>query len=429
MSQRIIEKSSMRLWSISKNRNEFDQYRTLLDGSLQHTLTAEALNTMLLPKAVGAMQGVPHVVAVHDASPIRKPNARKLEALGVVRSLENTSVRGYETFNTVLISLQDKRLRLLRSTPFSNGSDDFRSAASVKTAHKERRGLPKEDLSGLPAIEVASEESIIRLHLRCTHDALAQANPDTVLTHVLDRRHDDNGLFAFIDQTLGDKFVIRLKASRTSGAECTTSEGKTVAEKMLTMPMKQRVVQHCSKVRIAKRVLQDVRLVIEYDTVTVKGRTYGLVRVNYLERTGKPVFKAPMLLLTNHALTSDEAAKFVYRLYGQRSRIEEVFHFLKTVLGWEDIQVRDWQSIQALITLCFFIGGYFYEIDSALTHNLAVQTICHLGGGKGKFSRLFFLRGLASMMLAQSVQTFFQENHITPEVQKEMFDFVAAYKT
>lgn len=429
MSQRIIEKSSMRLWSISQSRNEFEQYRTLLDGSLQHTLTAEALNAVLLPKAVGAMVGMPHVVAIHDASPIRKPNARQLEALGVVRSLTNSSVAGYETFNTVLVSLADKTLRLLRSTPFSNGSNDFRAAASVKQAHRERRGLPKEDEAALPLIEAATEETIIRTHLRCTHEAMTKANPDVVLTHVLDRRHDENNLFAFIDQTLGDKFVIRLKASRTTGAHCTTTEGKTIAEKMLTMPMKGRVVQHCPKVRIAKRVLQDARLVIEYDTVKIQGHWYGIVRVQYLDRTDRPVFKAPMILLSNHAIASDEAAKFVYRLYGKRSRIEEVFHFLKTVLGWEDIQVRDWQSIQTLLTLCFFIGGYFYEIDSALVHNQAVQNICHLGGGKGTLSRLFFLRGLSTLMLAQSVQTYFQQNNITPEEQKQMFDFADAYKT
>jgi hypothetical protein len=43
MSQRIIEKTSMCLWSISSGRNEFEQYPALLDGPLKHTLTAAAL--------------------------------------------------------------------------------------------------------------------------------------------------------------------------------------------------------------------------------------------------------------------------------------------------------------------------------------------------------------------------------------------------
>jgi hypothetical protein len=43
MSQCIIEKMSMRLWSMSSGRNEFEQYQTLPDGLLKHTLTAAAL--------------------------------------------------------------------------------------------------------------------------------------------------------------------------------------------------------------------------------------------------------------------------------------------------------------------------------------------------------------------------------------------------
>lgn len=428
MSQRIIEKTSMRLWSISGGRNEFEQYRTLLDGSLKHTLTAEALNEALVPKAAAAVLGHRHVLAVHDASPIRKPNSRKTEALGTVRALDNSSVPGYETFNTILVSLEDKRINLLQSTPFSNGSADFRSAAVVKEEQQQRRGLPSEDLADMPAIEGASTETIIRAHLRVAHTTVQAANPDAVLTHILDRGHDDNGLFAFIDQELGDKFVVRLKSSRNSGITAVNAEGKSVSQKILAMPMKHRVVQHYAKIRLGKRVVQDARLVIEYDTVVIEQHTYNVVRVQYFDRHNKALFKTDMLLLTNHIVQTDQAAKFIYRLYGQRARVEEVFHFLKTVLGWEEIQVRDWQSIQTLITLCFFIGGYFYEIESALTKNLNVQQICHLGGGKGKHSRTFFLRGLSTLFFAASVTTYFRENNISPEQQKQMFEFANAYK-
>jgi len=112
----------------------------------------------------------------------------------------------------------------------------------------------------------------------------------------------------------------------------------------------------------------------------------------------------------------------------KRTTSGTVCRFLKTVLGWEEIQVRDWQSIQTLITLCAFIGGYFYEIESALTKNLAVQQICHLGGGKGINSRTFFLRGLSTLFFAGSVTTFFRENNISPEQQKQILEFANAYK-
>jgi len=93
-------------------------------------------------------------------------------------------------------------------------------------------------------------------------------------------------------------------------------------------------------------------------------------------------------------------------------------------LGWEDIQVRDWQSQQTLIALCFFIGGYFYEIESALTSNQNIAHICELGGGKKLISRTYFLRGMADLMKAQSVQDYFRRNDISQEDQDAIFAFV-----
>jgi hypothetical protein len=162
-----------------------------------------------------------------------------------------------------------------------------------------------------------------------------------------------------------------------------------------------------------------------YATVILGGTTYGVVRVEYRTRDNEPIFPAPMLLLTNHSLESDADADMVFRLYKLRAKIEEVFRFLKTTLGWEDIQVRDWVSQQALITLCFFIGGYFYEIESALTKNPTICHVCELGGGKGKVTRTFFLRGLASLLIANSVLSYFQTHDIDEDEQQQMFAFVA----
>ena len=69
-------------------------------------------------------------------------------------------------------------------------------------------------------------------------------------------------------------------------------------------------------------------------------------------------------------------------MYLKRSKIEGVFKFLKEVLGWEEFQVRDFESIKSLLTLCYFVAGYFYEIESLLIQQDFIQFVAGLGGGK-----------------------------------------------
>ncbi len=56
---------------------------------------------------------------------------------------------------------------------------------------------------------------------------------------------------------------------------------------------------------------------------------------------------------------------------------------MKDVLGWKKFQVRDWESIKNIIALSFFVGNYFYEIESTLIEHPTIEIICQLGDGKG----------------------------------------------
>ena len=422
----------MRLWTISDDRQEFDRYKTLLDGSLKHSLTAAMLNEAL-PVAAKAFIGTgAHIAAVHDGSDIRKEHSRSLESLGKVRSLSGSVVNGYQTMNTVLIDTQSKGLRLLQSTPYSNRSAEYCSKEDEKTKKKAkaiRTSVPAETASAIASEtreqeETATEARIIREHLRRASETVRSAQADARTTHILDRKHDENALFSFIADQLQDTFVIRLKVSRNSPDETTDAAGKARAVKLVERKYAKQTIRYFSKIRLGKKVFQDARLVLDYDTVSLDGHCYSVIRADYQDRTGKPIFPEPMLLVSNLPLAQDADALSIFRLYTLRSRIEEVFHFLKMTLGWEDIQVRDWTSYQALLTLCFFIGGYFYEIESALTKNPNIARICELGGGKTTVSRTFFLRGLADLMKAQSVQEYFRRNEVSQEDQDAMFAFV-----
>ena len=101
-----------------------------------------------------------------------------------------------------------------------------------------------------------------------------------------------------------------------------------------------------------------------------------------------------MLLITNELVNSFESAFEIYKAYLRRSKIEDVFKFLKDQLGWEEFRVRDFMVIQNIITLCFFVAGYFYENQQEIIKNSEVITICQLTKSKGKVTKHFYLEGL-----------------------------------
>jgi len=127
-----------------------------------------------------------------------------------------------------------------------------------------------------------------------------------------------------------------------------------------------------------------------------------------------------MVLITTIDVTSKLIAKEIYHTYLLRSKIEGVFKFLKDVLGWEEFQVRDWESIKNIIAICFFIGGYFYEIKSELIENETVVMICDLAKSKGKITHYFFLEGIKVLLAALRVELFIRERNISDELFAEM---------
>ena len=111
----------MQIWSLSKDKREYDNFHTLLNGKLKHTINVEKLNKALMSNQLAWMSGQMSVSIVYDGSDIRKPESEQLEHLGWARSLSGGWVRGYSTFNSIAIGRTQGRLRLLNSVPYSNG--------------------------------------------------------------------------------------------------------------------------------------------------------------------------------------------------------------------------------------------------------------------------------------------------------------------
>jgi len=110
----------------------------------------------------------------------------------------------------------------------------------------------------------------------------------------------------------------------------------------------------------------NAKSLIEWEELMIDENTFYCVKITLLNSANKPIFDTPMLLITNRSITTEQAAKNVYQAYLLRAKIEVVFKFLKQNLGWETFQVRDFQSIENLLALAFYLAGYFDELQKTI---------------------------------------------------------------
>jgi len=426
----IIEHKSTRLWSISEDKAEFERSKRLLDGSLKSVLDDKKLSAAIREHSVAGLGDEARLIVLHDPCDIRKEQAEALEKLGKVRDLDGNLINGYSTFNSVAVDVNGKKLYPMDIAVYSNGEDHYVTVEELKALAKGK--LQQVDQQRAEQIEqFIQEDSHLNLprlsyaQLKQVSQAFKQKNPGIILCHVLDRQFDGVDYFEFIDQELEDEFVIRAKISRKSNEVAVDEEtAETVAVKLKDVEFAHGQTWVLKKLRIKKKVYQDAKCLTEWGTLTLKGHDYTVVRITLTDRQGKPIYKHPLLLITNIAVSTAEQARGIYGLYLMRAKIEAVFKFLKDVLGWEEFQVRDYESIKNIIALAYFIGGYFYEIGSDLTQNPTIELIAQLGGGKGKVTRYYFLQGLKKLLTHASVARFVKEQAISDELFEQMLAFV-----
>lgn len=400
--------------------------KTLFNGELQSVLDDQKISETLRNLSVGELSGEEVVIALHHPCDIRKEYAEKMEKLGIVRDLDGNLVNGYNTFNTVCVSRDGKRLRLSDITVYSNGDDDHYVKQSEldelvkkqvgKVKAKEPVELTERETAILALLkkdEAVNLGRVARKQLQAVSQQFKEANPQITVWHVLDRQFDDVGLFEFITHDLKDKCVIRLNLSRNSNKMERDEQGKERHQKLVRASLGSKQIETIDKMCIQQKVYQQAKRVIEWGNLTLNGQKYTVVRVTLLTREGKEIFKNPMLLLTNATVGDNQEALAIYRTYLMRSKIEEVFKFIKGSVGWETFQVRDWESIKNLIALGFFIGGYFYYLEPQLAQHLVIAWLCQLGKGKGQISRHFLLEGLRCLLIYHHVQAMREQMNLT----------------
>lgn len=406
---RIFSEHSIQLWKLSKDKNSYNRYHDMLNGSLVNGIDSAKLNSSLLMSKVSSFSGRPFVVFVHDGCDIRKPYSEVQEHLGWVRDLDGKWVRGYSTLNTVRVDLQGNSVDLLCCTPYSSHLPEYVSIQERKLFDTGQLKDPQrhKEIEDLLASGLAiNYKKLLFEQMKQVSEAAKQANPDIKVIHVLDRYQDDAEVFKYIDD-LGDYFVIRLKKNHKGTDEVAISDCDLEGE----------VRQKYERLTHLDKEYKNIEAVYEWGTC----KDYDMLRVRlYHTKSGNRVFKEPMLLATNLSIDGFLIAFLVFELYLHRWKIESVFRFLKQVLGWEEFLVQDWESIKNLISLAFFVGGYFYEIGDLLTKDPQIIWLAELGGGKGKVTRGYILRGIAKLLEIKQTQDFLKKNNISQEQVQEV---------
>ena len=400
---------------MSDNKAEFRKMRRLVSlDEAKNVIDNEQISEALIANGIMKLADKDELLILHDGSDIRKPYATELESIGKVRALNGDVINGYHSFNSVAVDLHGKLVTPIATEIYSNREENFVSQKDLKLISKPLSKKANEaDRLHYEAIkEKVSKQKHLNSTLVAKHqiervsEQLKRNNLSKKLTHVIDRGSDDNELFTFISQ-LDDQFVIRLKSSRLSGD----------GDKLVRKSFQHKKIRHFDKIQIKNKVYQNASCVIEYGELL---NGYSVIRVQLLNREGKALFKVPMLLITNKEVDTPEQASNVYSIYLKRSKIEGVFKFLKNVLGWEESQIREFSAIKTLLTFCYFVAGYFYEIESALIQNETIQFLAYLGNGKGKVTRFYILRGLNKWINKTIVDEAIQKFNITPEQMEEI---------
>jgi hypothetical protein len=396
----------------------------LIDGSLKTVLDDKKISKALINNSVEKLKGNKRLYIFSDHSDIRKQYSKKLENLGKVRDLNGNIINGYTTLGSVTLDENKRELTLSNISVQSNKEPNFITKQELKDYENSKiknTQRVKEIAKLIEDDNYHNTSTLLYQHLQDQSIAYKAANADVSICHVHDRGCDSAEYLEFITGTLHDDVVVRAKKSRNSNqTEINPKTKRKVKVKLIESEFAYKKVYLIDNLTLKGRHYSQVKCHIDWDTTTINEKDYSVVRVALIKRDGKPIHKEPMLLISTLKIANYLDAKEIYHIYLHRAKIEGVFKFLKDTLGWEEYQVRDWESIKNIIAICFFIGGYFYEIHSELTENKTVQMICNLARNKGKITHHFFLEGLKLLLFAKHVEDFKKENDISDEMFRQM---------
>lgn len=430
LAEKICSQKESRLYTLSKNQAEYIKYCRMFSGELKTIVDTSSLNISLLQNAVSFFKEKEIVCNIHDGSPIRKPESKTLDALGKVKSLNNKIVNGYDTFNSVMVDVKGHSIRLLSTTPFSNGEPNFVGVAerydyeNGQIKDKARRDeITMYDTAGTSF----NQKDIVFNQLRNINVSIKSENPTLTIIDIFDRGFDDSELFD-LEEELGNEFIVRGKCNRKSNGLQLDENGKEKAIKLVKQQFFKGEEKVYSKITFRGKKYKDAKGVFEWNEAKIKEKTYSILKVSFYEKNGTRIFKDDMLLITSMFIDDIQMAMTIWELYMQRTKIESVFKFCKQELGWETPRMNDWTTMRNLLSMVYFIAGYFYEIEHELTNDPTSQWLAKLGDGKGKVTIHFILKGLAKIIAYLEIKSLIDQNIVNEQDIKNATKIYSARK-
>lgn len=412
---RILEHGSCKLFRISINKTEYERFqRTLTGDNKMSDLSPEMINHSLMADTLTKISKSSEVYLIHDPSDIRKPHSSKTENLGKVRDLNGHITNGYSSYNIVAVTPKSKTVQLLSHRSYSNKDPNFLKLETIKKLEEGKKFEGEEAARKLyESDRYFNKKSISKEMMIQVSSDIKSALPDMKITHIFDREFDDDDYHRYVADELKDDFVARAKKSRTI-PDSQDETGKKV--KLIESDFKHNHTFKIQKIKFKRSCFQDVTLQIEWNDYIGN----QAVRITVKDQKGKNIFQDPMLLITNKPIESPEDAFLIYTLYLKRSKIEYVFKFLKEGLGWEEIQLRDFKGIQNLLSICFFVAAYLYEIGEQVAQDDYSILFAEIGGGKGVISRHFILEGIKKLVAKYHVDQVLKKHQVPEETIEGM---------
>jgi hypothetical protein len=349
------------------------------ETTIRSPFDADDVLARLRARGVEQLRDESGIWVILDGSDLRKPHARAMEGLQRVKRLAGGgTVPGYRTLNAIGIGVQ--RRGLLYHRLFSSTADDFVSE-SVET----------------------------QAALAAVGEALAPL--EAAVSYALDAGFDDSAVWDTI-WAQGAQIVCRVRerdrlVQRAADLPACHLHECASALRPLARVETELVVrtvgQARAKLQPVTAVVAACPLMLRYQHAARmaapgewRERSLWLVEVRL-----EGVANDPWLLLTDRPVESAEQATEVFRIDRQRWAIEDAFKVGKQCLGWEDVQVLDFEAVRLLVALGWVAAGFLYELGVSLEWE-EVRLLRRLGGGEERANRppgkIVLTRGLRRLL-------------------------------
>ncbi len=340
---------------------------------------ADDVLARLRERGVDQLREETAIWVILDGSDLRKPHAREMESLQRVKRLSGGGmVPGYRSINALGVGVE--RRGLLYHRLFSSTADDF-----------------------------TSESAETQAALAAVGEALAPLDAEVI--YALDAGFDDIAVWDTI-WGQGAHLVCRVRERdrlvhpTATASACHLQECAALLRPLAHVESEmvvRKVGQPREKLQPVTAVIAACPLVLRYQHAARmaapgerRERALWLVEVRL-----DGVANEPWWLVTDRSVESAEAATEIFRIYRQRWAIEDAFKVGKQCLGWEDVQVLDFEAVRLLVALGWVAAGFLYELGVTLEWE-EVRLLRRLGGGEERADRppgkIILARGLRRLL-------------------------------